>query len=151
MSSIGPTCLYFEKKYITYLLSPFRACSHISPTPRNGDAIVFCSLPASRPGPNATREPSSLVPRTFSTSLLVVPASCFRQGSGAWLLLEYYVGGILLIWPIHLHPIFGQGFWVGRRGFPSEGDEEQRSFCRFIVQTKDPARPTRQNVRPVFY
>ena len=107
MSSIGPTCLYFEeKKYITYLLSPFRACSHISPTPRNGDAIVFCSLPASRPGPNATREPSSLVPRTFSTSLLVVPASCFRQGSGAWLLLEYYVGGILLIWPIHLHPIF---------------------------------------------
>ena len=51
----------------TYLLSPLRACSHIRPTPRN--AIVVCPLPALRPGPNSTREPSSLAPRTFSTSI----------------------------------------------------------------------------------
>ena len=71
---------------LTYLLSPLRACSHIRPTPRN--AIVVCPLPALRPGPNSTRVPSSLAPRTFSTSLLVVPSSCFRRGSSAWLLLE---------------------------------------------------------------
>ena len=56
---------------MTYLLSPLRACPHIRPTPRN--TILFCQLPALRPGPNSTREPSSLAPRTFSTSLLVVP------------------------------------------------------------------------------
>ena len=70
------------------LLSPLRACSHIGlrPTPRN--AIVVCPPPALRPGPNSTREPSYLAPRTFSTSLLVVPSSCFRRGPSAWLLLE---------------------------------------------------------------
>ena len=78
--------LPFCPDLLTYLLSPLRACSHIRPTPRN--AIVFCPLPVLRPGPNSTREPSSLAPRTFSMSLLVVPSSCFRRGSSAWLFLE---------------------------------------------------------------
>ena len=69
------------------LLSPLRACSHIRPTPRN--AIVVYPLPALRPGPNCTREPSSLAPRIFPTSLLVVPSSCFLRGSSAWLFLEW--------------------------------------------------------------
>ena len=60
------------------LLSPLHACSHIRPTPRN--AIVVCPLPASRPGPNSTREPSSLSPRTFSMSLLIVPPSISGWG-----------------------------------------------------------------------
>ena len=41
--------------YVTYLLTSLRACSHIRPTLRN--AIVISLLPASRSGPNSTREP----------------------------------------------------------------------------------------------
>ena len=87
----------------TYSLSPLRACSLIRTTPRN--AIVVCSLPALRPAPNSTREPSSLAPRTFSTSLLVVPSSCFRRVQ-RMATLRIDVGGILLTWPIHLHRLF---------------------------------------------
>ena len=73
--TVEPWC---NDLYSTYLrLSPLRACSHIRPTPRN--AILFCPLPALRPGPNSTREPSSLATPTFSTSILVVP-SCFLRG-----------------------------------------------------------------------
>ena len=86
---ISSHCDHSEAHYslkLTYLLSPLRACSHIRPTPRN--AIVVCPLPALRPRPNSTRQSSSLAPRTFSTSLLVIPSSCFRRGSSAWLFLE---------------------------------------------------------------
>ena len=63
-------------------------------------------LPYLRPGPNSTREPSSLAPRTFSTSLLVIPSSCLRRGSSAWLFFGIDVGGILFTWPIHLYLLF---------------------------------------------
>ena len=91
--------------FLTYFLTPLRACSHIGPTLRN--AIVICPLPTLRPGPNSTREPSSLAPRTdllhvsFDRPLLLFPAGVQRMAT-----IGIDVGGIMLTWPIHLHLLF---------------------------------------------
>ena len=74
---------------LTYLLSPLRACSHITPSPTSASFAIWHQL-----HPRAIISDildydgnKQTAPLTFSTSLLVVP-SCFQRGSSAWLLLE---------------------------------------------------------------